>query len=117
MPHLGASTPESEQNCAVMAARELRDYLENGNLHNSVNLPEAVMARSGVQRLCILHRNVPGMLARITTLLSQDGVNVENLSNTSRGNYAYTLVDLGAAVEEPSSLTSGPWSRSSASGS
>lgn len=101
MPHLGASTPESEQNCAVMAARELRDYLENGNLHNSVNLPEAVMARSGVQRLCILHRNVPGMLARITTLLSQDGVNVENLSNTSRGNYAYTLVDLGAAVEEP----------------
>ena len=59
------------------------------------------MARSGVQRLCILHRNVPGMLARITTLLSQDGVNVENLSNTSRGNYAYTLVDLGAAVEEP----------------
>ena len=98
MPHLGASTPESEQNCAVMAARELRDYLENGNLHNSVNLPEAVMTRSGVQRLCILHRNVPGMLARITTLLSRDGVNVENLSNTSRGDYAYTLVDLGAIV-------------------
>ena len=100
MPHLGASTPESEQNCAVMAARELRDYLENGNLHNSVNLPEAVMTRSGVQRLCILHRNVPGMLARITTLLSRDGVNVENLSNTSRGDYAYTLVDLGAVVGE-----------------
>ena len=100
MPHLGASTPESEQNCAVMAARELRDYLENGNLHNSVNLPEAVMTRSGVQRLCILHRNVPGMLARITTLLSRDGVNVENLSNTSRGDYAYTLVDLGAIVGE-----------------
>lgn len=98
MPHLGASTPESEQNCAVMAARELRDYLENGNLHNSVNLPEAVMTRSGVQRLCILHRNVPGMLARITTLLSRDGVNVENLSNTSWGDYAYTLVDLGAIV-------------------
>ena len=59
------------------------------------------MARSGVQRLCILHRNVPGMLARITTLLSRDSVNVENLSNTSRGDYAYTLVDLGTAVEEP----------------
>ena len=100
MPHLGASAPGSEQNCAVMAARELRDYLENGNLHNSVNLPEAVMTRSGVQRLCILHRNVPGMLARITTLLSRDGVNVENLSNTSRGDYAYTLVDLGAVVGE-----------------
>mgnify|MGYP002545817222 CR=1 FL=1 len=100
-PHLGASSAEAEDNCAIMAADEIMDYLENGNLHNSVNLPEAVMARSGVQRLCILHRNVPGMLARITTLLSQDGVNVENLSNTSRGNYAYTLVDLGAAVEEP----------------
>ena len=79
---------------------EWKDYLENGNLHNSVNLPEAVMTRSGVQRLCILHRNVPGMLARITTLLSRDGVNVENLSNTSRGDYAYTLVDLGAVVGE-----------------
>ena len=99
MPHLGASTPESEQNCAVMAAEELRDYLENGNIKNSVNLPDVYLERSGVQRLCVLHKNIPAMLANITALLSRDGVNVENLSNKSKGDYAYTLVDLGAQVE------------------
>lgn len=99
MPHLGASTPESEQNCAVMAAEELRDYLENGNIKNSVNLPNVYLDRSGVQRLCVLHKNIPAMLASITALLSRDGVNVENLSNKSKGDYAYTLVDLGAKVE------------------
>ena len=99
MPHLGASTPESEQNCAVMAAEELRDYLENGNIKNSVNLPDVYLERSGVQRLCVLHKNIPAMLANITALLSRDGVNVENLSNKSKGDYAYTLVDLGAKVE------------------
>ena len=100
MPHLGASTPESEQNCAVMAVRELKDYLENGNIHNSVNFPEVSMARSGVMRMCIFHKNVPAMLASITTLLSKDGVNVENLSNKSKGDYAYTMVDLGNQVGE-----------------
>ena len=99
MPHLGASTPESEQNCAVMAADELRDYLENGNIKNSVNLPDVYLERSGVQRLCLLHKNIPAMLASITALLSRDGVNVESLSNNSKGDYAYTLVDLGAKVE------------------
>jgi len=99
MPHLGASTPESEQNCAVMAAEELRDYLENGNIKNSVNLPDVYLERSGVQRLCVLHKNIPAMLANITALLSRDGVNVENLSNKSKGPYAYTLVDLGSRVE------------------
>ena len=98
MPHLGASTPESERNCAIMAAEELRDYLENGNIKNSVNLPDVYLERSGVQRLCILHRNIPAMLANITALLSRDNVNVENLSNKSKGDYAYTLVDLGAKV-------------------
>ena len=98
MPHLGASTPESEQNCAVMAADELKDYLENGNIRNSVNLPAVAMERSGVMRLCIIHKNIPAMLANITTLLSRDGVNVENLSNKSKGNYAYTMVDLGEKV-------------------
>lgn len=98
MPHLGASTPESEQNCAVMAADALRDYLENGNIRSSVNFPAVSMARSGVMRLCILHKNVPGMLADITGLLRRDGVNVENLSNKSKGEYAYTLVDLGAPL-------------------
>ena len=100
MPHLGASTPESEQNCAVMAVKQLRDYLENGNIRNSVNLPDVYMERSGVQRMCIIHKNVPAMLANITTLLSKDNVNVENLSNKSRGDYAYTLVDLGTKVDQ-----------------
>ncbi|MBE6996019.1 MAG: 3-phosphoglycerate dehydrogenase [Ruminococcaceae bacterium] len=100
MPHLGASTPESEQNCAVMAVDELKDYLENGNIRNSVNLPNVEMARSGVQRMCIIHRNIPAMLANITTLLSKDGANVENLTNKSKGDYAYTLVDLGSAVDQ-----------------
>ena len=100
LPHLGASTPESEQNCAVMAVDQLRDYLENGNIRNSVNLPDVHLDRSGVMRMCIIHRNVPAMLANITTLLATDGVNVENLTNKSRGNYAYTLVDLGSRVDE-----------------
>ncbi len=99
MPHLGASTPESEQNCAVMAVDELKDYLENGNIRNSVNLPAVSMERSGIMRMCIIHKNVPAMLASITTLLSKDGVNVENLSNKSKGDYAYTMVDLGTEVD------------------
>ena len=98
MPHLGASTPESEQNCAVMAVEQLRDYLENGNIRNSVNLPNVTLERSGVMRMCIIHKNIPAMLANITTLLATDGVNVENLSNKSKGDYAYTLVDLGSRV-------------------
>ncbi|MCI2055612.1 MAG: phosphoglycerate dehydrogenase [Oscillibacter sp.] len=98
-PHLGASTPESEQNCAAMAADELMDYLENGNIRNSVNLPAVYQERSGVMRLCIIHRNIPAMLANITALLSREGANVENMSNKSRGDYAYTIVDLGTAVE------------------
>jgi len=98
MPHLGASTPESEQNCAVMAVKQLRDYLENGNIRNSVNMPNISLERSGVMRLCLLHRNVPAMLANITTLLAKDNVNVENLSNKSKGDYACTIVDLGAKV-------------------
>ncbi len=100
MPHMGASTPESEQNCAVMAVDQLRDYLENGNIRNAVNLPNVYLERSGVMRMCIIHRNVPAMLASITSLLSTDGVNVENLSNKSKGPYAYTLVDLGTRVDE-----------------
>lgn len=98
MPHLGAFTPESEQNCAVMAADELKDYLETGNVRNSVNLPAVSMTPSGVMRLCILHKNVPGMLANITTLFGRDGVNVENLSNKSKGDWAYTMVDLAAHI-------------------
>jgi len=100
LPHLGASTPESEQNCAVMAVQELQDYLEDGNIRNSVNLPSISQERSGVMRLCIVNRNVPSILASITTLLSRDDVNVENMSNKSKGNYAYTIVDLGTRVNQ-----------------
>ena len=82
-----------------MAVDELRDYLENGNIRNSVNLPAVSMERSGVMRMCIIHKNVPAMLANITTLLSKDGVNVENLSNKSKGELAYTMVDLGTKVD------------------
>ncbi len=100
IPHLGASSPESEENCAVMAARQLKDYLENGNIKNSVNFPNVEMDRSGVQRLCIIHKNIPAMLANITLQLSKDGINVENMTNKSKGDYAYTLVDLGSPAEE-----------------
>ena len=101
IPHLGASTPESEDNCAVMAVDELRDYLENGNIRNSVNYPNVEMERSGAQRLCIFHRNIPAMLANITLQLAEDSVNVENMTNKSKGDWAYTMVDVGTAVDEP----------------
>ncbi len=100
IPHLGASTPESEDNCAVMAADELRDFLENGNIRNSVNFPNAAMERSGAQRLCVIHRNIPAMLANITFQLSNGGVNVENMTNKSRGDRAYTILDVGTPVDE-----------------
>jgi len=100
IPHLGASTPESEDNCAVMAANQLKDFLENGNVKNSVNFPNVIMERSGVQRLCVIHRNVPAVLANITIQLSNDGVNVENMTNKSKGDYAYTIVDVGSPVDE-----------------
>ena len=82
-----------------MAADELRDYLENGNIKNSVNFPNVIMERSGAQRLCVIHRNVPAVIASITTQLSNAGVNVENMTNKSKGEYAYTMVDVGSPVE------------------
>ncbi len=100
IPHLGASTPESEDNCAVMAANQLKDFLENGNIKNSVNFPNVIMERSGAQRLCVIHRNIPAVLANITIQLSNDGVNVENMTNKSKGDYAYTIVDVGSPVDE-----------------
>ena len=98
IPHLGASSPESEENCALMAAQQLRDYLETGNIRNSVNLPNLEQDWSGETRLCIIHRNVPNMLASITAALSRENVNVENMTNKSKGNYAYTIVDVSARV-------------------
>ena len=96
IPHLGASTPESEDNCAVMAAKELVDYIENGNITNSVNLPNISMPRSGDVRISVIHRNIPNVLTSITAVLGRDNVNIENMLNKSRGDYAYTLLDVGA---------------------
>ena len=97
IPHLGASTPESEENCATMAAKELIDYIENGNIVNSVNLPEITMPRSGEHRVCVIHKNIPNMLTKITGLIADDNVNIENLLNKSRGDYAYTMLDIDEA--------------------
>ena len=94
IPHLGASTPESEENCAVMAAHELIDYIENGNITNSVNLPSVSMLRSGEMRICVVHRNIPNMLSAITSAVAEGGVNIENLLNKSKGEYAYTMLDV-----------------------
>ena len=100
LPHLGASTPESEENCAVMAVRELRDYLVNGNISNSVNLPNVSQEWSGIARLCLIHKNVPAMLTKIMSTLSDDDINVENMTNKSKKDYAYTLVDVNTRITD-----------------
>ena len=99
LPHLGASTPESEDNCAVMAAQEIQDYLENGNIRNSVNFPSVSMDRTGRSRVCVLHRNIPNMIAQVADVLGKDGLNVENLTNKSKGEMAYTMIDVNNKVE------------------
>ena len=94
IPHLGASTAESEDNCAVMAAHELDDFLTNGNITNSVNYPSIVMPRSSEGgRLLILHKNVPNILSSITSHISAEGINIDNMANRSKGNYACTIID------------------------
>ncbi len=94
IPHLGASTPESEDNCAQMAASELIDYIENGNITNSVNLPEITLPRSGKYRICVIHKNIPNMITSITGIVATNNINIENMLNKSRGDYAYTMVDV-----------------------
>ncbi len=94
IPHLGASTPESEDNCAVMAANELIDYLENGNVVNSVNFPKCTMERSTNVRICIFHKNIPNMIGQISKYFAEKNVNIENMINKGRGDYAYTMVDV-----------------------
>lgn len=100
IPHLGASTPESEDNCAVMAASELVDYLENGNITNSVNFPNISLPKSTKNRITVIHKNVPNMLSSITSILSSDNVNIENLSNKSRGEVAYTILDVNEEIQD-----------------
>lgn len=100
MPHLGASTPESEEKCAVMASRQLVDYLENGNITNSVNLPSVSLERMGMCRLCVIHRNVPRMITGFLDLIGGENINVEHMINKPRGEYAYTIIDTGAHISE-----------------
>ena len=100
MPHLGACTPESEDRCAEMAANVLYDYLLNGNIRNSVNLPDIYMNRLGACRLCVIHRNVPRMITRILDFISAKNINVEHMINKARGTYAVTIVDLGDEIYE-----------------
>jgi Phosphoglycerate dehydrogenase and related dehydrogenases len=100
MPHIGACTPEAEEKCALMAAREIRDYLENGNISNSVNLPAAVLDRLGASRLCLLHENKPGMLNAFLEIIAGGGFNVEHMLNKARGGLAYTIFDTEPALDE-----------------
>ena len=97
---MGASTQESEDNCAKMAVSEVRDFLENGNIKNSVNYPNCEAGVCSTEgRITIAHKNVPNMLSQFTALFAKDGVNIENMVNKSRGDYAYSLFDLDHAVE------------------
>ena len=94
IPHLGASTPESEENCAEMAAMELKQYLEYGNIKNSVNFPSCSIPYTGKARLAILHRNVKGMVGAVANAISDEGHNIDNMVNNNKGEYAYTLIDV-----------------------
>lgn len=99
-PHLGASTPESEDNCARMAVEETREYLETGNIRNSVNMPALSLEPSAQNRICIINRNVPNMVAKISSQLGQYGINIETMANKARGEYAYTIVETNDAIDE-----------------
>ena len=94
LPHLGASTSEAEDNCAVMIAKQIKDYLENGNIVNSVNFPDARMPRAGEERLAITHKNIPNMVRQITKAIAEEEANILDMINKSRGDFAYTLIDL-----------------------
>ena len=99
MPHLGASTPESEDNCAIMAVKEMQDYLENGNITHSVNLPSVHEPRTTKYRICLIHKNVPNMLAQFATLFANKHINIENMVNKAKGEYAYTMIDTQDVVD------------------
>ena len=98
IPHLGASTEESEDNCAVMAAEQLADYLEHGNIVNSVNYPALSMPRTGESRVCVLHKNIPNVIATLSAAISAKGHNIENMASKSKGDYAYTMFDISGTM-------------------
>jgi D-3-phosphoglycerate dehydrogenase len=99
VPHLGASTPEAEENCALMAVKQLRDFLENGNVVNSVNFPNCEMARSAAARLVIANKNVPMMIGRITTLLAEKKINIADMLNRHKGDVAYNIIDVEGGID------------------
>ncbi len=100
LPHLGASTEESEDNCAILAANEIKDFLENGNITNSVNFPNCYAQREFPVRICITHKNAQGILSKISNVVSEKGLNIENLINKSKGDFAYTIVDLKNTTDD-----------------
>lgn len=101
IPHLGASTEESEDNCAMMAVQEIRDYLENGNIHNSVNYPNCDMGVcKDAMRVCIIHRNIPNMLTKFTAAFGNLGINIERMNNVTKGEYGYVIMDLGNTADD-----------------
>jgi len=100
LPHLGASTREAEENCAIMVVEQLRDYLEHGNVVNTVNFPNVSMPRESSFRLAVANANVPNMLGQISSSLADAGINIHNMMNKSRGEVAYTLVDTDSAIPE-----------------
>ena len=100
LPHLGASTEEAEENCAIMVADQVRDFLENGNIKNSVNFPDVVVPRESPHRLVVANANVPNMLGQISTAMAEAGLNIHDMVNRSRGDLAYTVVDLDAPITE-----------------
>lgn len=100
IPHLGASTEEAEENCAVMAAKQLKEFLRTGNITNSVNFPQVNLPMTDHGRVCITHYNIPNMLARFSTMLAEKGINIENMLNRSRDDIAYTIIELDNAVKD-----------------
>ncbi|MGN0814276.1 MAG: phosphoglycerate dehydrogenase [Candidatus Coproplasma sp.] len=100
VPHLGASTPEAEDNCAVMAAKQLTDYIENGNIVNSVNYPAVSAPRESVARICVCHKNVANMIAQFTAAVSAKGINIANLLSKGKGDYAYSIIDIDSPATE-----------------
>ena len=101
LPHLGASTDESEDNCAVMAVKQIMDYMENGNIKNSVNYPACDAGKcETVARVCVCHKNIPDMLTRFTGVFSKDGINIANMMSKSKGDWAYTILDVESQVSE-----------------
>lgn len=100
IPHLGASTPESEDNCAVMAVKELKDYLEQGTITNSVNFPECEMPWHATFRLTLIHKNIPAMIGKITSIIAEEGINISDMINKSKGEWAYTIIDTDTKVTD-----------------